>query len=219
MKKLYETKLLMYSLGLLISSMIERVITHFINENLNLEPAIYHTISLVLLIILFLTTNILLKWAMKSKLACRLAFGKAYVAGRWVEVVYCPDKSHIGYAVFDISYDDDGVTILGTNYDLELNVAYTFTSKSASLENYVLNYMFLRNINGQQVPDWGSLTFQRNVKSPPSVYTGNFKRDEQLFRFTGYLVKETKDLYLLDKDFIGNFKQVLAKYSNKPMLS
>jgi hypothetical protein len=151
---------------------------------------------------------------MRSRFACKIAFGKSYVAGRWLETTYKDkDEQSIGYCCFDIAYDEDGINIVAANYDLKLNINYNFIAKSATVENYVLSYMYMRNVNGQQIPDWGSITFQKNMNSSPAVYTGHFKRDGELFRLKGVLVKDKKDIRLLDEDFKGNFQTVLAKYN------
>lgn len=214
MRKLDETKLLVYSFGLFVSSLVERIITYIINTHIELETVIYHTISMVLLVILFVFTNILLKRIMRSDFACRVALGKTYVAGRWLEATYKGESEEcIGYCCFDIDYDEDGINIRATNYGLKLNINYTFTAKSASVDDYTLRYMYMRNLNGQQIPDWGSITFQPNRGSSPTVYEGNFERDGELFRFKGVLVMDKKDILLLDKDFKGNFKAVLTKYN------
>jgi len=214
MKKLQDAKLLLYSLGLLISSLIERVITFIIAEHIELEPVIYHTISMILLIVLFMFTNIILKIIVRSKFACKVACGKSYVAGRWLEAVYKDaTKEFVGYCCFDIFYNDDGIRVIATNYDRELNVNYTFTSKSASIENYTLSYMYMRNSNGHLIPDWGSISFQKNMNSAPTVYMGHFMRDSELFRFKGFLVREKKDIDLLDENFEAYFKEILIKYS------
>jgi hypothetical protein len=72
----------------------------------------------------------------------------------------------------------------------------------------------MRILDGQPTPDWGKFTFRSNRTSSPTVYEGNFKHDGELFRFKGVLVKDKKDIRLLDQDFKKHFKAVLAKYNN-----
>ncbi|MCL2257412.1 MAG: hypothetical protein FWC14_04335 [Candidatus Bathyarchaeota archaeon] len=222
MLKMYESRLLLNALGLLISSCIERIITFFITTQMVLEPLIYHVISLVLLVVLFFGTNILLKRIMISDFMCRKMLGKEYIAGRWIEMTYSVEKKdnvekndNIGYCCLDIAYEKDGrLTIIATNYDLDLNTNYKFNSKETSFEKYILDYMYTRyKHDGTRTPDWGTIFFQPNTESPPTFYTGTFKRDNEPYRFTGFLIKDKNDLKLLDKDFRGNFHKVFCKYS------
>jgi len=224
MKKLYEARLFLYSLGLSISSLLERAITYYITTamgldptNAGLDPIKYHTISMILLIMLFIGTNLLIKNFTKSGFVFKFIFGKEYVAGRWLETTYSPEsqecKIAIGYCCFDIMFDEDGISIDGTNYDLNLNVNYTLTSRSASINDYELKYMFLRNVDGVEKPDWGRIKFQKNYYSRPTTYIGNFEREGIIYGFKGVLISDKKDIQLLDEDFIGNFKKVLVKYN------
>jgi len=212
-KKLHDSKFLLYFFGLLLSSVLERIISHFVIEQFfDLDPLIFHTISLVMLVVLFIFTNIILKKIINSNFAVKKILGKSYIAGRWIEVTYCPDGTHVGYCCLDITYESDGISLIGTNYDLELNVNYKLKSKSASFDDYTLNYKYERNCGGEISFDWGTLMFQQNRTCSPNLYTGRFKRDGELFRFIGFLVQGSKDLMLLDKSFVCNFNKIFEKY-------
>jgi len=219
MKKINDARLLIYSSGLLISSVIERVVTFIITSYVVLNPWIYHTISIVLLVVVFLVVNVVLKKIMRSDRVHRKLLGNEYVAGRWIETTHKVDDEgketeHIGYCCLDISYEEDGLNIVATNYSLDLEVNYMFYSKSASLENYVLDYAYIRyRKDGKRDPDWGNILFRKNSISPPTFYTGAFKRDDDTFRFKGFLINDKSDLKLLDKNFSGNFHKVFCKYT------
>jgi len=229
MKKLYEARLFLSSFGLLISSSLERAITSYITKAMGLDPnnmgadyIKYHIISIILLIMLFIGINLLIKNFTEFSFIFKFIYGKEYVAGRWLETTYSPEckecKVVIGYCCFDITFDEDGISIDGTNYDLNLNVNYTLTSRSASINDYELKYMFLINVNGVEKPDWGRIKFQKSYYSRPTTYIGNFERDGIIYGFKGVLVTDKKDIQLLDEDFTGNFKKILAKY-NKTLSS
>jgi len=142
--------------------------------------------------------------------------GKSYVAGRWLQIISETESDIVtNYTCVDVYYNETGIALVGTNHDYELNLNYSFSSYSAGMENYVLNFMYMRNLGGDLKPDWGMWTFQCNTKTPPNTFSGNFRECDKRYKFKGYKITDKEDLRLLDEDFAGNFKKVLEKNKSK----
>jgi len=214
MKNLHDTRLILYSIGLGISSGLERVITNFINKHLTLDSIEYHFLSFILLLILFVFTNIGLKILVHSKWITKKALKNSYIAGRWLEQNSEQETNDIdSYCCLDISYDDDGVVhIIGRNFNSNFKPEYNFISKAASIEthgeSYIsLSYVYTKSIGNQ--PDWGYLEF---YGEPPSTYSGKFKRNDRQIQINAKLLKDEDDLKLLNENLNENARKVFEKY-------
>jgi len=217
MKNLHDTRLTLYTVGLLISSALERFITTQINKHLNLESIKYHIFSFILLMTLFVFTNIVLRIIVHFKCITRKVLKNSYVAGRWLEYNTEQETNNTdSYCCLDISYDDDGIVhITGKNFDPNFTHVYSFTSKAASIETLdessaSLSYVYTKSVDGQ--PDWGYLEFYGN---PPSTYSGKFKRNDKQILVNAILLKDKDDLKLLNENFKKNIRQVFEKYFSK----
>lgn len=255
MENINEKRLLLYAIGLGICSIIERVITigyietDFIKNILNMDPKagsgfwIYHGISIVILLLLFLTATMFLRKFIHSKLANKFFTGKFYVEGRWLEKNCKQGTTNVdSYCCLDISYEEDGIHLTGTNFkfvpndngvDGKCEFNYAFVSNSASMDRNSLIYTW--HINGGFWTDWGILNFLPNFKLLPNRYTGSFHRkypqtegdvkkgtqpqatDEKdtQYNVTAVLVTDKEDIRSLDENLKENIKRVFAKYDDK----
>jgi len=215
MKKLYEARLFLYALGLLISSTIERFITNAINQRLELELVLYHTLSLFILTILFLTTNILLKLAIQSQFISKRIFGNKYVGGRWIEFIYNDQNEVIGYCDLDIVYDAGEMYMSGTNYDKNLKTINSFETKNLSMNHYDLSYVFVTREGNKLWQGLGNFNFHRNSSAPPKRYSGQFTENGKQFKIEGVLINEKSALKKLDQHFGSNFLHMLPELEKK----
>jgi len=211
MKKLYEARLFLYALGLLISSTCERFITNMINERLQLELMLYHTLSLFILVLFFLMTSVLLKFIIQSKFVSKRIFGNKYVGGRWIEFVYNDQNEVVGYCDLDIVYDAGEIYISGTNYDKNLKTTNCFETKNLSMNNYDLSYVSVSREGSKLWQGLGNFNFHRNSSAPPKRYSGQFTENDRQFRIEGILVDDKAELKKLDCHFVSNFKEMLPK--------
>ena len=215
MKKLYEARLFLYALGLLISSGLERFITNAINQRLKLELVLYHTLSLFILITLFVTTNLLLKFVIQSKFVSRKIFGNKYVGGRWIEFVYDDQNEITGYCDLDIVYDAGEIYISGTNYDKNLKTTNCFETKNLSMNNYDLSYVSVSREGSKLWQGLGNFNFHRNSSAPPKRYSGQFTENERQFRIEGVLINDKAMLKKLDCHFVSNFRDMLPELEKR----
>jgi hypothetical protein len=214
MKRLYETRQLFYALGLIISSGIERIITTIIDSRLNFQQTnllFYHLLSLTILVALFFMTNVMLKWLVNAKFLSKLVFGKEYIGGHWVEIVYdetAPENPEPFYfSNIDIGYDIDRIFMSGTNYNLNYNFLYNWETESATMSNYWLAYTFRTNDGTYTVQGLGNIMFHKSLKTP-SRYTGRFKKDGKQLRVEGFLITNKKTLRDINNNFVPVFKQL-----------
>ena len=220
MKKLHEIRLFMYSFGLLLSSALERTATNIINGYLNLfeeNIIIYHTLSMVLLIVFFIVTNIAIKKLIGTKFVSKMVFGKKYVGGHWIELVYCKNDagkiefSH--YCDLEIGYDIDKIYLSGTDYDKNYGFMYNLETESASMENYGLSYIY--TCQGGDIAHrkgHGSLHFHKKDYSRPDRYSGRFKGENNVdYSVEGFLIDKKADIKGLNKDFITTFDRILRE--------
>ena len=215
MKKLYEERLLLYALGLLISSVMERFVTNALNEKLQLELILYHTMSLVILAILFVSTNIVLKIIIQSKFVSKIIFGNKYIGGRWFEFIY-NDKNEIkGYCDLDIIYDSGEMYMSGTNYDKNFKTINSFETKSLSMNNYDLSYVFVTREGDKLWQGLGNFNFHRNSSAPPRRYSGQFSENSQQYRIEGILINDKYVIRKLDNHFGMVIKEILPELEAK----
>jgi len=215
MKKLYEARLYFYSLGLLISSTIERFTTNAINERLELELVLYHMLSLFTLVVFFLITSQLLKLVIQSKFVSKKIFGNKYVGGRWIEFIYDDHDEIIGYCDLDIIYDTGEIYMSGTNYDKNFKTTNCFETKNLSMNNYDLSYVSVSREGNKLWQGLGNFNFHRNSSAPPKRYSGQFTENDRQFRIEGILIDDTTALKKLDCHFVSNFKDMLPELEKK----
>lgn len=220
MKKVFDARLYVYSIGLLISSAVERIITSVINEHMHLGAVPYHAVSIVILFALFILTNILLKPFTQKEFITRAVLGKKYIGGRWVEIVlteHC-EISHV--TKMDITYDDDKINIHGDCYQSG-QYKYYFDSVCVSMVNYDLTYVFIAREGSNTIrEDIGHLRFEPNVKRRFDKYYGNFEDKGKSFRVAAILVEDKAIIQKMDCDFIGAVEQdVLPELIRKHRLN
>lgn len=211
MKRLYETRLLLYSIGLLVSSIVERIITNEINKYQQLNTILYHTLSLFILAFLFILTNVLLKRIVHSKFVTKIMQGKKYIGGRWIEIVYNEDKKIFGYSDVEISYDADNIRITGTNYDRDLKYMNGFTATIASMVDYDLSYVFIGKQDGKFWQGLGNLTFQKTSTIVLNRYSGYFFDENVKHRAEGIKIWKKDDLKQIDDNFVAGIKALLPE--------
>ncbi|MDR2046635.1 MAG: hypothetical protein LBP79_01790 [Clostridiales bacterium] len=211
MKKLYEARLLIYSFGLLISSTIERVITSAINNRFNLPEAVYHLVSLIILILLFLFTNIIIKKIITSTFVIKNVFKNEYVGGRWIEVIYGnKDKTKIiGFTLLDVRYSDDRITVSGKNFDVDFRHNHDFIADSADMSEYNLSYVFKSRDDNKISVGYGSLNFIKPSKGSPKSYMAHFIDDDEDRWADGYIVSERTSLESIDASVTEGMREVL----------
>jgi len=218
--KLYEADLLMHSFGLLLSSMLERFLTYLLDSKLDLyskHTFIYHALSGIILIVLFVFTNIVLKKIVKSKLVSRTVYGKKYVGGRWIEIVYDTAGAIVQYCILDISYDIERVCLNARDYDLNFNYLYSWHSDNGIMDtnSYRLTYTFTGIKDGSQWHDKGEINFIPNVGTPPTTSQGYFVNMDKSYKKEGFLLTEKKDV-LASNNGVSGIKEIIAKVIAKP---
>jgi hypothetical protein len=210
--------MLLYSVGLLLSSTAERAITNFINGQLKLfdtNPLLYHFLSIFILIILFVFTNVVIKAFVNKEVLSKKVFGKKYVGGHWIEIVYEEiDGKDVAshYCDLEIGYDIDKIYLSGTDYDSNLKFMYNLETESASMENYSLSYLF-KCIDGEKTRNgFGTINFHKKGMSKPDKYSGKY-RDEnnRKFRVEGFLINDREELKMLNNNFSSSFKEIVSK--------
>ena len=204
MKNLFDARLSFYSIGLIISSTIERLITSVINSYLILASVYYHMISLSILIVLFILTNYFLKPLTQQEFITKMILGKKYIGGRWVEIVITENNEISHITKMDISYDNDKLKLHGDCYQNGL-FKYNFDSACASLDNYNLTYVFIAY---EKIPrrDVGCLLFEQSG-GKPSKYSGHFEDKGMEFRVAGILITDLSIIEKMNEDFIETVEQ------------
>jgi hypothetical protein len=186
---------------------------------------------MVLLIALFIITNILIKKLIGTKFVSKMVFGKKYVGGHWIEIVYRKvdgkfEASH--YCDLEIGYDIDKIYLSGTDYGRDYVFMYNLETESASMENYGLSYIYTcegGDISHRQ--GHGTLYFHKKYCATPDRYSGRFKgEDGSYFIVEGFLISNKEDIKGLNKNFALTFdrlvrerkKQILEtrEIANKP---
>jgi hypothetical protein len=200
-------------MGLIISSTIERVVTSIINKYIELESIPYHTLSLFILITLFIFTNILLKPLTRKEFFTKIVLGKKYIGGRWVEIVITEENEISHITKIDITYDDDKINIHGDCYQQEGPFKYYLDSICTSMNNYDLSYMFLAKEGMRSIrEDIGHLNFEPNINKKLHKYSGHFEDKGKEFKVAAILITDKSIVKKMDNDFIGTAKKdVLPK--------
>ena len=237
MKNFHEARLAMYSIGLFFSSVLERIITYTINIYLgsvfymdlfSYNPIYYHTLSLIILIILFIVISSVLKPSIKrivnTKFFGKINLGNEYIGGRWVELVL-KGTVIFSYCLLDITYNSGNLEIAGSNYNSDFRMTNRFFSKHVSFENYVLSYLYEEKdllIENNKVPltsGQGRLMFQPKVKNSPNMFFGEFEKNDERFYVYGYM-QNKKNITALDNDFDAEFKRIVSELRTKiPQIS
>jgi hypothetical protein len=237
----FDARLYVYSIGLIISSAIERVITSVINEHIELGTISYHTLSLFILIIIFILTNIILKPLTEKEFITKLVLGEKYLGGRWVEIVITENNEISHVTKMDIVYDNEKMNIHGDCYQVkEMSIThddektnmqkvvisnfkaqkkYFFDSVCTSMDNYNLTYLFKATESMKIRQDIGQLCFEPNVKKKLDKYSGHFEDKGEKFRLAAILVEDKSIIGRMNNDFIETVgKEVLPIIINKHKL-
>lgn len=221
MKNLFDARLSFYSIGLIISSTIERLITAAINSYVNLASVYYHMISLSILIVLFILTNYFLKPFTQKEFITEIILGKKYIGGRWVEISITEDDEISHITKVDITYDNDKLIIHGDCYhyaDLKQRgqKKHSFDSVCASLDKYDLTYVFIAreelswNREENQVREGiGHLTFDHTRTKKLDKYNGGYKDNGKGFKIAGILEIDKLIVKQMDDDFIDTVEHIV----------
>jgi hypothetical protein len=210
MEKIFDARLYVYSIGLIISSAVERIVTLVINKYWQYSPESlsYHFLSLIILIVLFILTNILLKPLTKNKFITKLALGNRYVGGRWLEIVITKDNKVSHITKLDITYDNDEINIHGECHE-NWRYKYDFDSVCVSMDHYEMTYVFRAKEDGNIRDDMGHLRFEAAQTEKPDKYFGHFDDKGMEFKVRAILIKNKSEIKKMKEDFIGTVSQVL----------
>ena len=213
MKKIYERRWTIYTVGLVISSAIERFITIFgIRPIIEMNEIVYHTVSTIILGVLFIFTNILLKKLIDSNFITRRIHGDEYIGGSWVEFVRNVETNTlVYYCDIKIKYKEDKILVTGTNYDpVSAIQKNNFIIESLSMENHHLQYLFRsRDVISNSWQGIGDWIFQDNIGRPPTRFTGNFSEKNVNYRVEGFLIEDKIRLNKLANWSRPNFLQIM----------
>jgi len=216
MKKLFEMRLTLYSVGLFLSSALERVITNYMEKQLKLfenYPLLYHFVSIILLIFFFVITNVVIHILINSKWISKKVFGRKFVGGHWIEIVFrATNNEATHYCDLEIGYDIDKIYLSGTDYDPNYTFMYNLETESATMENYGLSYIY-KCIGGKDNrKGYGTLAFHKKASSSPDRYTGRYSGDDnEQYIVEGFLISDKKILKALDQNFISTFDTIIKE--------
>ena len=217
-KELFQMRLLVYSMGLLLSSALERIITSLINTQFNLfenSPLLYHFLSVFILVVMFIFTNVFLQSFINRKWVSKKVFGNNFVGGYWFEIVFeeTHGKDEIShYCFLEIGYDIDKIYLSGTDYDKDFKFMYNLETESASMKNHCLSYLFTCADGAQSWRGYGNIVFHKTVDTKFNRYTGRYKDDDnKKFRVEGYLIDSKDDIRSLKKELLPAFQEIIDK--------
>lgn len=205
MKRIFQARLYFYSVGLIISSAIERIITSIINDHFHLNSISYHVFSMITLIISFIIINILLKSFIHKDIVSQWTLGKEYIGGRWIEIVLT-EKNEISHITkMDISYDVENIKIQADTYCYKTGKhLYDFHSVCASYDEvgHKLTYGFIAEEKGKKRHDIGVLTFESTARNKLNKYHGSYKDKDLNFNLFAILISDKTITAKMDIDFI-----------------
>ena len=216
MSKVFATRLSIYSIGLIISSAIERgftsVIVHITKGFIESGSISYHVLSLIILIVLFILINILLKPLIQKEFVTKFILGKEYIGGRWVEAVVTENNKIAHITKIDITYNDDEINIHGDCYcyqNMQLRYKYCFNSICASMDNSnYLTYVFTSKEGMEDgKKEIGYLHFDRIKLKWLNKYYGDFEDRGKKFKIFAILIENKSIIKKMDDDFIGTVKE------------
>jgi hypothetical protein len=208
MKKIFDARLYIYSIGLIVSSSTERIITSIITRYISLESISYHALSLVILVILFILTNILLKPFTQKEFITKIVLGKKYIGGRWVEIVITENNEISHITKIDITYDDDKINIHGDCFQKNGQYKYCLDSICTSMDNYDLAYLYIAKEGMKSIrEDMGHLRFEPNIKKKLNKYSGHFNDKGKEFKIAAILIRDKSVIKKMEDDFIGTVEQ------------
>ena len=226
MRELYNMRLWGLSVGLFASSAIERGITTYIDRQLNLletSPALYHIISIFLLVVLFIATSriigLLIHWSFVSRLFFLFNSNK-YIGGLWVEIVLQEkDGQNVvdHYSVLTIDYDIDKISLEGETYTPNFGWLYNLNTKCSSMsdDNHSLHYIF--ECSDKPYPDFGTITFIKKTggKARPDRYQGAYKIGDERYSVEGFLISDRKSIKKLKADEAKALEEIVGNFQKK----
>jgi len=207
LKNLFDTRLYFYSVGLIISSAIERFITFFLNDYFILNIIYYHLISLGILIILFnIVNNIFLKTFIHKEFVTKIISGKKYIGGQWLEITITNTNEISHITKMEISYENDKIKLHGNCYQNGKHI-YNLDSVCTSLDNYNLTYVFVAY---EKIPrtDYGTLLFEESGRKPVK-YTGHYDDKGMEFKVAGILINDKSIIEKMKTN--DNFVEIAEK--------
>lgn len=207
MKQLFDVRFNVFIIGLTISSILERTVTALINSHnlLGLTPNSleYHTLSLITLVVFFLVTNVLLRSITNRPFVSKMAFGKRYIGGTWVEFVIKKNHEISHITRMKIDCDIYEVKIHGECHRSDSS-KYTFDSICSTLDDYKLHYIFVADeaFKPSRI-DRGYLNFlATSDKKTFDKYIGHYMDGEDEYEIAAILIKDKSIIEDLDKNII-----------------
>jgi hypothetical protein len=141
-------------------------------------------------------------------------FGKNYVGGHWIELVYKEtenEKYEIShYCDLRIGYDIDRIYLSGTDYKQNYEFWYNLDIESASMDGNCLSYIYRTRTGTKIELGYGNLLFHGSDLNP-NRFTSSFKGENNIqFRSEGFLISDKKDIDGLKTNFLETFKRLTA---------
>jgi len=206
MKSMFDFRFNIYIIGLTVSSIMERTVTYIINNYtiLKLDPngLGYHALSLVILMVFFLLSNVILKDIVCMDFVNKWAWKKQYVSGHWVEIII-NDKYEVSHITnMEIECDISEITIHGTCCE-NTGTAYYFNSVCSKFDSdkKTVHYAFEQQGIGRHMesgPYYGYLHFENTSNEKYyEKYTGRFYNGKEYL--TVYAIKIDKRNKILFK--------------------
>lgn len=208
MKKLFDVRFNVFIIGLTISSILERGVTTLLNSNLlNLDTGSpeYHILSLAVLIVFFLLTNVLLRSITEKTFISKIAFGKRFIGGIWVEFVIKKNKEISHITKMGIQCDVYEIKVHGESFRSD-ETQYTFDSICSILDEYKLHYIFIAD-EAFKPPrtDRGYLNFKAaSERGRFNKYIGHYTDGDEEYEVVAIRIKDKSMVEKLsnDNDFV-----------------
>ena len=232
MKDIHRMRLTAYAIVLTAVSAFERFVTYCMNQQTQMYqnfPLLYHLISLVLLLCLFVLSSYWVPWIVHRERLSKWWCGTKYVGGTWVEIVTKNEKiDH--YSILRISYDVDKICLEGETYRFQCNLHndgnslvpyYSIKPVCSSMdeEGLAFTYVFERRDydNGSMILDHGIIDFENTAGSntSPNTYHGKYDEGDNKYSLTGYLIEIKMELEKLKKDRKNALQEILDRLTDE----
>lgn len=109
--------------------------------------------------------------------------GKRFIEGLWAEAMLQESngvKTLRGIAIIAVTNKDENVQISGDTFLCDGSPDGSFTSKSSTYHNYVLDYTYLGSLlRTEDLPlGYGTIIFGEQIKSAPISFSGRYNGEE-----------------------------------------